>query len=73
MPVGSPGSWVQARTPAVRDATTATNLFLLDDAAKRVGTDAAHQWIADLTASTPEGGFCAALTQFCCDRNPGKT
>ena len=55
---------VQARTLVVRDTATATRLFLLDDAAKRVGTDAADRWLADLTASTPDGGFCAALTQF---------
>jgi ubiquinone/menaquinone biosynthesis C-methylase UbiE len=55
---------VRAQALVIRDPTTATRLFLLDDAANRVGTDAANQWLADLGEATPESGFCAALTQF---------
>jgi SAM-dependent methyltransferase len=55
---------VQARVLVIRDPATATRLFLLRDAAERVGTAAASQWLADLTEATAAGGFCAALTQF---------
>lgn len=55
---------VQAKALLVRDPATATRLFLLDDAVGRIGTDAANQWLADLSEATAEGGFCAALTQF---------
>jgi ubiquinone/menaquinone biosynthesis C-methylase UbiE len=55
---------VRAQALVIRDPATATRLFLLDDAAKRVGTDAANQWLAAVSKDTPESGFCAALTQF---------
>ncbi|MGN6171120.1 MAG: hypothetical protein ACTHQQ_23565, partial [Solirubrobacteraceae bacterium] len=55
---------VRAQALVIRDPATATRLFLLDDAAKRVGTDAANQWLAAVSEDTPESGFCAALTQF---------
>jgi ubiquinone/menaquinone biosynthesis C-methylase UbiE len=55
---------VRAQALVIRDPATATRLFLLDDAAKRVGTDAANQWLAAVSKDTPESGFCTALTQF---------
>ena len=55
---------VRAQTLVIRDPATAARLFLLDDAANRVGTDAAQKWLAALSEATPESGFCAALTQF---------
>ncbi|MBV9319368.1 MAG: hypothetical protein JO106_05570, partial [Mycobacterium sp.] len=55
---------VRAQALLIRDPATARRLFLLDDAAKRVGTDAAGQWLAAVSDATPESGFCAALTQF---------
>jgi ubiquinone/menaquinone biosynthesis C-methylase UbiE len=55
---------VEAKALVIRDPATATRLFLLDEAAARVGTDAANQWLADLSEATAQGGFCAVLTQF---------
>jgi SAM-dependent methyltransferase len=55
---------VDAKALVIRDPAAATRLFLLDDAAKRVRTKLAAQWLADLGQQTPQGGFCAALTQF---------
>lgn len=55
---------VRAQALVIRDPATARRLFLLDDAANRVGTDAANQWLAALNEATAESGFCAALTQF---------
>jgi ubiquinone/menaquinone biosynthesis C-methylase UbiE len=55
---------VRAQALVIRDPATARRLFLLDDAAKRVGSDAASQWLAAVSEDTAESGFCAALTQF---------
>jgi SAM-dependent methyltransferase len=64
---------VMAQALVIRDPATARRLFLLDDAAKRVGTHVAQQWLTALGEATPESGFCAALTQFAVFGTPPKT